>query len=86
MSAHIVFTSGMVKRFGVMVSNTVMFGSSSVLLFFGSLGWGESDHQEVLSPLIVPLVLYVGCATAAVFILRCRVLAVAISGNCRDLP
>lgn len=72
MSAHIVFTSGMVKRFGVMVSNTVMFGSSSVLLFFGSLGWGESDHQEVLSPLIVLLVLYVGCATAAVFILRCR--------------
>lgn len=72
MSAHIVFTSGMVKRFGVMVSNTVMFGSSSVLLFFGSLGWSESDHQGVLSPLIALLVLYVGCATAAVFMLRCR--------------
>ena len=72
MSAHIVFTSGMVKRFGVMVSNTVMFGSSSVMLFFGSLGWSESDHQELLSPMIALLVLYVGCATAAVFILRCR--------------
>ena len=72
MSAHIVFTSGMVKRLGVMVSNTVMFGSSSVMLFFGSLSWSESDHQELLSPIIALLVLYVGCATAAVFILRCR--------------
>jgi drug/metabolite transporter (DMT)-like permease len=42
------------------------------MLFFGSLGWSESDHQELLSPMIALLVLYVGCATAAVFILRCR--------------
>ena len=71
MSAHIVFTSGIVKRFGVMVSNTVMFGSSSLLLFLGSLGWSEPLHGEV-SPLIAALVLYIGGATAAVFMLRYR--------------
>ncbi len=71
MSAHIVFSSGMVKRFGVMVSNTVMFGSSSLLLFFGSPRWSEAPQPE-MSPLIAVSVLYVGCATAAVFLLRCR--------------
>ena len=71
MSAHIVFSSGVVKRFGVMVSNTVMFGSSSLLLLVGSMPWSGSLHEET-SPLIVVSVLYVGCATAAVFLLRCR--------------
>src|SRR6478609_7685363 len=50
MSAHIVFSSGIVKRFGGMVSNTVMFGSSSLLLLFGSMPWSEA-LQEVASPL-----------------------------------
>jgi drug/metabolite transporter (DMT)-like permease len=73
MSAYIVFTSGLVKRFGVMVSNTVMFGSSSLLLTVGSLLWSESAYEES-SPLVLTAVLYVGCATAAVFLLRCRAL------------
>lgn len=71
MSAHIVFSSGIVKRFGVMVSNTVMFGSSSLLLLFGSMPWSEALQEEA-SPLIMLSVLYIGCATAAVFLLRCR--------------
>ena len=71
MSAHIVFSAGVVKRFGVMVSNTVMFGSSSLLLSFGSMPWSDSLHQDS-SPLIMLSVLYVGCATAAVFLLRSR--------------
>jgi drug/metabolite transporter (DMT)-like permease len=71
MSAHIVFSSDVVKRFGVMVSNTVMFGSSSLILVVGSVQWPESSYQEV-SPVIVASVLYIGCATAAVFILRSR--------------
>jgi drug/metabolite transporter (DMT)-like permease len=71
MSAHIVFSTGIVKRFGVMVSNTVMFGSSSLLLLFGSMPWSE-PFQEEASPRIMLSVLYVGCATAAVFLLRCR--------------
>lgn len=70
-SAHIVLSSGIVKRFGVMVSNTVMFGSSSLLLFLGSLEWSEPLHEDV-SPLIMASMLYIGCATAAVFLLRYR--------------
>ena len=71
MSAHIVLSSGIVKRFGVMVSNTVMFGSSSLLLFIISLKWSEPSHAGVPS-LITASVLYIGCATAAIFLLRYR--------------
>ena len=71
MSAHIVFSSSVVKRFGVMVSNTVMFGSSALLLSFGSMHWFD-PLQDDSSPLIMVSVFYVGCATAAVFLLRCR--------------
>ncbi len=71
MSAHIVLSSGIVKRFGVMVSNTVMFGSSALLLFLGSLEWPEPRHEEI-SPLIMASVAYIGCATAAVFLVRYR--------------
>jgi drug/metabolite transporter (DMT)-like permease len=73
MSVHIVFSSGIVKRFGVLVSNTVMFGASAFLLLFGSMPWSDGLNQEA-SPLIILSVLYVGCATAAVFLLRCRAL------------
>ena len=71
MSAHIVFSSGIVKRFGVMVANTVMFGSSAVLLYAGSLSWSEPSQGD-LSPIIMASILYIGCATAAVFLLRYR--------------
>jgi len=71
MSGHIVLCSGIVKRFGMMVSNTVMFGSSALVLFLGSLKWSE-PQQEQISPLIIASVLYIGCATAAVFLLRYR--------------
>jgi drug/metabolite transporter (DMT)-like permease len=71
MSAHIVFSAGIVKRFGVMAANTVMFGSSALVLFMGSWQWAEVIH-EVVSPLISVLVIYVGFATAAVFLLRYR--------------
>lgn len=71
MSVHIVSSSGIVKRFGVMVSNTVMFGSSSLLLLLGSLPWSAAP-QSGASPLVIVSVLYVGCATAAIFLLRSR--------------
>jgi drug/metabolite transporter (DMT)-like permease len=71
MSAHIVCSSRIVKRFGVMVSNTVMFGSSSLLLAFGSMFWPNAGQAD-FSPLIMVSVLYIGCATAAVFLLRSR--------------
>lgn len=71
MSAHIVFSAGIVKRFGVMVSNTVMFGSSACLLSASSWQLAQPRHED-LSPVIVLAVVYVGFATAGVFILRCR--------------
>lgn len=71
MSAHIVLSSDIVKRFGVMVSNTVMFGSSALVLFLGSLEWPEPQLEEI-SSLVMASVVYIGCATAAVFLLRYR--------------
>jgi drug/metabolite transporter (DMT)-like permease len=71
MSAHIVFSAGVVKRFGVMVSNTVMFGSSACFLFVGSSQVAASKHED-LSIMIVSGIVYVGFATAGVFLLRCR--------------
>src|SRR5215207_6727914 len=71
MSAHIVFSAGVVKRFGVMVSNTVMFGSSACLLLAGSWQLTQAQHGD-LSLTIVAGIVYVGFATAGVFLLRCR--------------
>jgi len=71
MSAHIVFRSRLVRRFGVMVSNTVMFGSSSLILSLTGTPW-PLPVQEGSPPLIVLAMIYVGCATAGVFLLRCR--------------
>ena len=73
MSAHIVFTSGIVKRFGVMVANTVMFGGSALVLFFGAKAWSYALPEDA-SALVLMSVFYIGCATAAVFLLRCRAL------------
>lgn len=73
MSAHIVFSAGTVRRFGVMVSNTVMFGASALLLLASSWQWTQPKHED-LSPIILVAVVYVGFATAGVFMLRCRAL------------
>ena len=37
MAAHLVWSANIVKRFGAMTANTVMFGSSAFLLFLGAL-------------------------------------------------
>jgi drug/metabolite transporter (DMT)-like permease len=73
MSAHIVFSAGTVKRFGVMVSNCVMFGTSALLLLASSTQWTDPKHED-LSFTILASVIYVGFATAGVFMLRCRAL------------
>jgi drug/metabolite transporter (DMT)-like permease len=71
MSAHIVFSSGIVRRFGSMVSNTVMFGSSAV--FLSVVSWPVTERTfESLPPLIIGGMMYIGLATAAVFLLRYR--------------
>lgn len=74
MAAYLVLSSDIVKRVSPLQANTVMFGGSSLLLslvmvLFGSMGWGASA-SEPISPIIVALVVYVGIATAAVFLFR----------------
>lgn len=73
MSAHIVFSADVVKRFGVMVANTVMFGTSALTLLLTSWLWAE-PKQEALSLPVLWAVIYVGIATAGVFLLRYRAL------------
>jgi drug/metabolite transporter (DMT)-like permease len=74
MAGYIVLGSGVAARVKALPANTLMFGSSSLLLslimvVFGVLGWG-APMREPLSPLNIVLVVYVGAATAAVFLFR----------------
>ena len=74
MAGYIVLSSGIVARVKALPANTWMFGSSSLLLslimlVFGAMGWG-APMREALSPLNIVLVVYVGAATATVFLFR----------------
>jgi len=69
LSAQIVLSSTMVKRYGALTANTVMFGSSSLLLLAGAIVWTELP-REPLSLTTFSLIVFIGSATAAVFLLR----------------
>ncbi len=69
MSAHIVLSTGLVRRLGVMTSNTVMFGTSACALFLWGATCEEVPHLS-LSLMTMSLMFYMGAATAAVFFLR----------------
>src|SRR5688500_7018134 len=74
MAAYIVLSAGVVRRVSPLPANTLMFGGSSLLLslvmvLFGLMGWG-APMSEPISSLILVLVVYVGAATAAVFLFR----------------
>ncbi len=73
MAAHLVWSANIVKRFGAMTANTVMFGSSAFVLFLGALVLGLPPTDDLSTP-IVSSVLYIGVATASVFLLRYRAL------------
>ena len=73
MAAHLVGSADIVKRFGAMTANTVMFGSSALLLSVAALVWGHLPSDDLSMPL-VSSVLYIGVATASVFLLRYRAL------------
>jgi drug/metabolite transporter (DMT)-like permease len=72
-AARLVGSADIVKRFGAMTANTVMFGSSALLLCVASLGWGHLPTEDLSMP-IVSSMLYIGVATASVFLLRYRAL------------
>jgi drug/metabolite transporter (DMT)-like permease len=74
MAAYIVLSSGIVHQVPPLPANTLMFGSSALLLavimvLFGAMGWAGTMSNPI-SPLTLGLVLYIGTATAAVFLFR----------------
>lgn len=69
MSAHIVLSSSLVRRLGVMTSNTVMFGTSACALVLWAMTCEDIPHQAFSLPTMT-LMFYIGAATAAVFFLR----------------
>lgn len=73
MAAHLAWSSNIVKRFGAMTANTVMFGSSALFLLFGASVWGQPPTDD-FSLTLVSSMLYIGVATASVFLLRYRAL------------
>lgn len=73
MSCYLVLSPGIVKRLGVWTSNTTMFGTTSVLILAGDATRGTPPHTEI-SGLVLGLLLFIGTATAGVFLLRSRAL------------
>ena len=73
MSCHIVLSPNIVKRFGVWTANTTMFGTASVVLLAGETAKGGVLAGE-LSVEVAGLLLFIGTATAGVFLLRSRAL------------
>jgi drug/metabolite transporter (DMT)-like permease len=74
MAAYVVLSAGVVQHVSPLPANTLMFGGSSLLLslamvLFGAMGW-TVPMSGAISPLILVLVVYVGAATAAVFLFR----------------
>ncbi|MDE3118971.1 MAG: DMT family transporter [Nitrospirota bacterium] len=68
-AACVVLSSGMVKRYGAAATTTVMFGTGLVFLLPGAMIWSLPSHVQV-SLTNGLLIVYVGVATAAVFLLR----------------
>jgi len=49
MAAHLVWSSNIVKRYGAMTANTVMFGSSALLLLLGGINLDKPTNRESLN-------------------------------------
>ena len=68
-SLFIVLSAGIVKRYGALTANTVMFGSSAFILATGTTFW-STPYSHLISFLSSSLIVYLGIATAAAFLLR----------------
>lgn len=70
MAGHLALSTHIVKRYGAMAANTIMFGTSALLLFSMTLSpMIQMPAPECPMPIFLA-VLYIGLATAAVFLLR----------------
>ena len=74
MSGYFVLSPNVVKQFGVWTSNTTMFGTSALLLLAGTAAGGMAPQETDLSVEVAVLLLFIGMATAGVFLLRSRAL------------
>jgi drug/metabolite transporter (DMT)-like permease len=72
MAAHLVFSMHIVRRHGVLTANTTMFGITTVFISGCTLAWGEPTSPMDVSWSAWGAVLFLGLATANVFLLRCR--------------
>lgn len=73
MSCYLVLSPTIVKRLGVWTSNTTMFGAASLIILTGEATRGTAPHAN-LSFEVIGLLLFIGTATAGVFLLRSRAL------------
>jgi drug/metabolite transporter (DMT)-like permease len=72
MAAHMACSGGIAKQFGLFTANTVMFGTSLLILF--PTAWASYTTIEPISFSIVGVVIYIGLATVGAFLLRYRTL------------
>ncbi len=73
MSCYLVVSPSTIKRVGVWTANTTMFGTASLVILSGEAARGTAPHNG-LSAVIVGLLVFIGTATAGVFLLRSRAL------------
>jgi drug/metabolite transporter (DMT)-like permease len=73
MSCYLVASPGTIKQVGVWTANTIMFGSASLVILSGEAVRGTALPAS-LSVVAVGLLLFIGAATAGVFLLRSRAL------------
>jgi drug/metabolite transporter (DMT)-like permease len=68
MAGHMAWSGGVAKKFGVLTANTVMFGTSFLVLLPVSLAGTESGRT--MSYTSLALIAYIGLATVGAFVLR----------------
>ncbi len=73
MSCYLVFSPSTIKRVGVWTANTTMFGTASVVILSAEATRGTVPPTG-LSAMVLGLLLFIGTATAGVFLLRSRAL------------
>jgi drug/metabolite transporter (DMT)-like permease len=73
MSCYLVLSPNIVKRLGVWTSNTTMFGTTSLLILAGEATRGTAPPTNLPFG-VIGLLMFIGTATAGVFLLRSRAL------------
>lgn len=73
MSCYLVLSPNTIKRVGVWTANTLMFGTVSVVMLSGEAARNAAPSSD-FSPDVIGMLVFIGTATAGVFVLRSRAL------------